>query len=222
MGRGIKIALIIVGALVLAFVGYFTVGRPIQVLPRMQTAMPFEMSDQNENVYRYPDQARPINMYIVAATWDEAAVARAEHLLELVHANLVDEEIEDLVEVAWITPDPTNDDIQSIRSISTRLPILETTGASVLTATPIAIRLAVGAGFGIYIGQLEEGQSRVLYEPALALVDDLGYVRGRYGLESLDDQRLLRDLSLLAAEVQAEGSERALYSAAHLFLCYPR
>lgn len=222
MGRGTKIALAVVGTVVLAFIGYFAIARPIQVLPQMQTTIPFEMSDQDGNMYRYPDRARPMNMYIIAAGWDEQAVAKAEQLLNQVHEYLVDEGIEDLVEVAWITPDPVNDDIDSIRSFAARLPILETTGASVLTAPPTAVRLAVGAGLGIYVGQIGEGAGRVSYDPGVALVDDVGYLRGRYNLDGSDDQRLLRDISLLAAEVQAEGSEKALYQAAHLFLCYPR
>src|SRR5690625_929284 len=188
----------------------------------MQTTIPFEMSDQDGNMYRYPDRARPMNMYVIAAGWDEQAVAKAEQLLNQVHEYLVDEGIEDLVEVAWITPDPVNDDIDSIRSFAARLPILETTGASVLTAPPTAVRLAVGAGLGIYVGQIGEGAGRVSYDPGVALIDDVGYLRGRYNLDGSDDKRLLRDIGLLAAEVQAEGSERALYKAAHLFLCYPR
>lgn len=217
-----KIALAVIVVVVLAFVGYFTIGRPIQVLPRMQSALPFEMSDQNGDMYRYPDRALPMNVYIVAAAWDEGAIERAEQLLELVHGYSVDEGLEDLVEVAWITPDPANDDIESIRSVSGSLPIVQTTGASLLTASPVAVRMAVGAGLGIFVGSPPEGETRVSYEAALALVDDVGYVRGRYGLEAVDEKRLLRDISLLAAEVQAEGSEKALYQAAHLFLCYPR
>lgn len=222
MGRGTKMAIGITVGVVLGLIGYFAIGRPIQVLPRIQTTIPFEMSDQNGEVYRYPDRARPMNMYIVAATWDEAAIAKVEQLLQSVHAHLIDEGIEDLLEIAWISPDPANDDIESLRSATTRIPILQTTGAPLLTAAPTAVRLAVGAGLGIYIRPPAEGETRASYEPGLALVDDVGYVRGRYGLTDLDERRLLRDISLLAAEVQAEGSEKALYQAAHLFLCYPR
>lgn len=222
VGRGTKIALAVTGTLVLAFIGYFAIARPIQVLPQMQTTIPFEMADQDGNMYRYPDRARPMNMYIIAAGWDEEAVSRAEHVLNMVHEYLVDENLVDLVEIAWITPDPINDDVESIRSFAASLPILETTGTSVLTAPPTAVRLAVGAGLGIYVGQIAEASNRVSYDPGVALVDDVGYLRGRYNLDGSDDKRLLRDIGLLAAEVQAEGSERALYKAAHLFLCYPR
>src|SRR5690606_16654601 len=124
--------------------------------------------------------------------------------------------------VAWITPDPANDDLQSLRSLATQIPILRTTGVSLLMASPAALRFAVGAGMGVYVGPQPEAGERLSYEPTLVLVDDQGWVRGRYGIRSVDERSLLRDVSLLAAEVKAEGAERALYKAAHLFLCYPR
>lgn len=208
--------------MVLALVGYFTLGRPIQVLPRMQAAVPFEMSDQDGDAYRYPDEARPINVYVVAASWDEAALQRAEHLLQLVYDYASEQRFDDLLEIAWITPDPQNDDIYALQSLARALPILRTTGASLLTASPVAVRMSVGAGFGIFIGSPSSDGARLSYEPALAIVDDVGWVRGRYGLQTVDEQRLLRDISLLAAEARAEGAEKTLYQAAHLFLCYPR
>lgn len=204
------------------FIGYFAVGKPIQVLPRMQATIPFEMSDHDGDTYRYPDRARPINVYVVAAAWDEAAIQRAERLLELVHDHASEQQFQDLLEIAWITPDPENDDIDSLRSLAHGLPIVGSTGASLLTASPVAVRMSVGAGLGIYIGPVPSDGARVSYEAALALVDDVGYVRGRYGLQTVDEQRLLRDVSLLAAEARAEGAEKTLYQAAHLFLCYPR
>lgn len=222
MTRNAKTIMIVIGALVLAFVGYFTIGRPIQVLPRVKTALPFEMTDQHRDTYRYPDNAGPMNVYVVAAAWDEEAVERAEQVLELVYTHVRDEDIEEVVNVAWITPDPGNDDIESFHSLLHRLPVIQKTAASLLSAAPLATRLAVGAGLGIYVGPVPEDGTRVSYEATLALVDDVGYVRGRYALRDLNEQVLLRDVSLLAAEVQAEGSERALYQAAHLFLCYPR
>lgn len=222
MKRGTKIALAITFALIVGGVGYFAIGQPIQVLPRLQTAVPFEMHDQNGDVYRYPDGAGAINVYVVVAAWDEAAVARAERLLESVYARLAAEDALPYARIAWITPDPVNDDLQSIRSLATRLPILKATGASLLMAAPAAVRFAVGAGMGVYVGPQPEPGQRVSYEPTLVLVDDQGWVRGRYGVRSADERSLLRDISLLAAEVKAQGAERALYKAAHLFLCYPR
>lgn len=223
MGRGVKIAVAVIIGLIVVAVGYFAIGRPIQVLPRIQTTIPFEMSDQNGDLYRYPDRARPMNLYVVVATWDDEAVARAEEMLERVYAELREQEnIDELLEIAWISPDPANDDIESLRAASARIPILQATGAPLLTAAPTVVRLAVGAGMGIYVSPPAEGQTRVAYEPGLVLVDNVGYVRGRYSLNEADERRLVRDLPLLVAEVTAEGSEKALYEAAHLFLCYPR
>lgn len=222
MRRSVKIALAVTCALIVGAVGYFAIGQPIQVLPRLQTAIPFEMFDQNGDVYRYPDRAAAINVYVVAASWDQPAIARAEELLQLVYARLEAEDVREFAQVAWITPDPANDDLQSLRSLATQIPILRTTGVSLLMASPAALRFAVGAGMGVYVGPQPEAGERLSYEPTLVLVDDQGWVRGRYGIRSVDERSLLRDVSLLAAEVKAEGAERALYKAAHVFLCYPR
>lgn len=223
MKRGVKFALVVAIVAILGAVGYFAIGQPIQVLPRLQTAIPFEMYDQDGDVYRYPDQAGRINVYLVVAAWDDEAVARAEQLLQSAYARFEAEGVQQYVEIAWITPDPVNDDLQSIRSLASEVPLLQSTDASLLMAAPTAVRFAVGAGMGVFVGPHPEEQGRrVTYEPTLVLVDDVGYVRGRYGIRTVDERVLLRDISLLAAEVKAEGTERALYQAAHLFLCYPR
>ncbi|HEY8416596.1 MAG TPA: hypothetical protein VIK93_01020 [Limnochordales bacterium] len=242
-----KIRLAVAGVVVLALVGgvlYFALGRPVQVLPRGQEVPAFNMTDHRGAMYAFPDRARPINVFVVAAAWDEPAAAAIIPLLEDIDALVAQGGWQDLVQVAWITPDPERDDVAAMAALAERLPLPKGLDVALLTAAPVTTRLVVGGGFGIYVGTAQgspggaaqaspassgfpaaaaiEQWPPVTYEPALVLVDDLGYVRARYEVRRLSTSRLARDLGLLTKEMQADGASRLVYEAAHLFLCYPR
>lgn len=215
---------------------YFAVGRPVQVLPRGQEVPAFDLIDQHGTAYRYPDRALPVNVYVVAAAWDNAAAEAVVPLLEEIDALVADQGWEDMVHVAWITPDPERDDVAAMAALAERVPLPERLDVALLTGAPVTTRLVVGGGFGIYVGtaqaaggaapgfgrQAAAAAPAVVYEPAMVLVDDIGYVRVRYGVRSLSPSRLTRDIGLLVKEAQAEGAGRLIYEAAHLFVCYPR
>jgi len=220
--RTVRLAM--AGALILALMAgvlYFALGRPVQVLPRGQEVPAFNMTDHRGATYVFPDSARPINAFVVAAAWDAPAVAAIVPLLEEIDALVTQGGWQDLVQVAWITPDPARDDVAAMRALAERLPLPEQLDAVLLTGAPVTTRLVVGGGFGIYVGTAEDS-SPLIYEPALVLVDDLGYVRARYEVRRLSSSRLARDLGLLAKEMRAGGAGRLVYEAAHLFMCYPR
>lgn len=229
------------GAVVLVLVLgvlYFAVGRPVQVLPRGQAVPAFNMVDHRGTDYLYPDDAAPVNVYVVAAAWDKPAVDAVMPLLEEMDALVAEQGWEGLVRVAWITPDPERDDVAAMAALAERVPLPERLDVALLTGAPVTTRLVVGAGFGIYVGTTQAAQNgepgsgrqapgmaqapAIVYEPALVLVDDLGYVRARYEARKLAGSRLSRDLGLLVREAQADGASRLVYEAAHLFLCYPR
>ncbi|MBO8140827.1 MAG: hypothetical protein H0Z37_01430 [Firmicutes bacterium] len=215
----LAVGLVLAGALV-AGVLYFALARPVQVLPRMNAVPPFQMADQRGGEYRFPDRARPVNVFVVAASWDERAIHPAAHLLEGIWQEADARGWLDRMQLAWITPDPENEDPQSLASLAGRVPVLSRAGVPVLLGAPVAVRMAVGAGFGIYVGASEDG--RAVYEPAVVLVDDRGILRGRYSVRSVTSDRLTRDIGLLINEYEAEGAGRVLFEAAHLFVCYPR
>jgi protein SCO1 len=90
----------------------------------------------------------------------------------------------------------------------------------VATADAVQLKDVFGAGFGAYYTTDRDG--RVEFEPATFLVDERGMVRAEYRTGSPDPARIGRDLDLIIREASSRGTARALYAAAHLFLCYPR
>ncbi|HEY8496927.1 MAG TPA: hypothetical protein VIK98_07860 [Limnochordales bacterium] len=235
--RRLTVAAVIVGLLLAAGVLYFALGRPVQVLPRGQTVPAFDMVDQNGTAYRFPDRALPVNVYVVAAAWDTQAADAIVPLLHELDSLVAERGWQELVHVAWITPDPARDDVAAMRALAERLPLPGRLDVAMLTGAPVTTRLVVGGGFGIYVGTTQAaggGQPgfslddagvqapAVVYEPAMVVVDEFGYVRARYGVRNLSSSRLARDLGLLVKEVQAEGASRLIYETAHLFMCYPR
>lgn len=225
-----------VGLLLAAGVLYFALGRPVQVLPRGQAVPAFDMVDHNGTAYRFPDRALPVNVYVVAAAWDTQAAEAIVPLLHELDALVQERGWQELVHVAWITPDPERDDAAAMGALTERLPLPERLDVAMLSGAPVTTRLVVGGGFGIYVGTtqapgdgqpgfgLDDGAQApaVVYEPTMVVVDDLGYVRGRYGVRNVSGSRLARDLGLLVKEAQAEGASRLIYETAHLFMCYPR
>lgn len=239
-----RFRLIAAGVVVLVLVAgvlYFALGQPVKVLPRGQVVPGFNMVDHRGADYIYPERALPINVFVVAAAWDNPAQAALLPLLHELDALVTEQGWHDLVHVAWITPDPERDDVAAMAALAERVQLPRGLDVALLSGAPVTTRLAVGAGFGIYVGTTQaspdgasgesgsgrqaagiESEPTVVYEPALVLVDDLGYVRARYEVRRLTGARLSRDLGLLVQEARADGASRLVYEAAHLFLCYPR
>ncbi|HYM91183.1 MAG TPA: SCO family protein [bacterium] len=88
------------------------------------------------------------------------------------------------------------------------------------TGDATQLKDAVGGGFGVYYAQDRDG--RIALDPATVLVDERGIVRAEYRTAAPEAALIWRDIGLIAREASTRGAARALYSAAHLFLCYPR
>ena len=102
------------------------------------------------------------------------------------------------------------------------------------------MKLAVGAGLGVYFelpvpgqGQIREQTPqqaqaqasglRFVFDPALVLVDPQGVVRGRWRVTDpgVSAGRLFTQMASVIREAQATGVQRWVYEGAHLFLCRP-
>ena len=83
------------------------------------------------------------------------------------------------------------------------------------------LKSVIGGGFSVYYKEQEDGRFKL--DPAFILVDGNGVMRAEYRTDSPDIDIILRDMGLLAAEVDnSDGIYRFAYEAAHLFSCYPR
>ncbi len=220
---GVKIAAILATAL-LAGTLYFALARPVQVLPLLDPVVPFTMVDHRGQVYRSHRRAGPVVAYAVGATRDAAGMGLTLRLLDGLQRELAARGWWDRVEVAFVTVDPEHDGPDVLRALAETFPGAAQPNVSLLTGSPVTVRLAVGAGFGIYFEPpvMTGDGFRFGHEPALVLVDGQGVVRARYRVRRVGAARVTRDIGLLLREADAKGVSRAIYRAAHLFLCYPR
>ena len=82
------------------------------------------------------------------------------------------------------------------------------------------LKWIVGGGFGVYFDHKEDG--RLVYDPALMMVDGFGILLAEYITADFDADRILSDINLILEEVEkSEGANKVAYEAAHLFMCYP-
>lgn len=212
-----------------AGVAAFAIGRPVQVLPRMAPAPPFEFVDPWGEEFASPREGAPITIYTFGAVRDEAGLAEAERMYRQVGEALAREGYGGDVAFAYITVDPDHDTptvLQRAARMFEAPP--EFPPITFLTGPWVAVRLAVGTGFGVYY-QPAEGEGEAAgeapppkYDPVVAVVDGDHLIRARYPLAEARPELLVRDVRLLTKEAAAEGASRWIYEGAHLFLCYPR
>ncbi|MFW6206086.1 MAG: SCO family protein, partial [Gemmatimonadota bacterium] len=89
------------------------------------------------------------------------------------------------------------------------------------TGEPAALKTLIGTGFEIYYGPHPDLSDAFEYRPGVMVVDGNGILRREYrwGLPSVDG--LLKDLRVIAREVNAaSGAAKLAYEAAHVFACY--
>ncbi len=124
------------------------------------------------------------------------------------------------IEFVTISLDPENDTPQVMRAYADSL------GADAdqwhfVTGPVDRLKLIVGSGFGVYFDHKEDG--RLVYDPAMMLVDGLGILRAEYITGDPGADRILRDMNLILEEIEkSEGLNKTAYEAAHLFMCYPQ
>lgn len=221
------VVLLVLAAAVVAF----AVGRPIQVLPRMAPAPPYDLVDPWGRGVSAPREDAPIaTIYTFGAIRDGEGLAEVERVYREIADVLEREGYADDVAFAYITVDPDHDSPEVLQEAAKRLaasPGFPTT--TFLTGPWVAIRLVVGTGFGVFYQPAASSESAdpgalppPLYDPVVIIVDGDHLIRARYALAEVKPETILRDVRLLTKEAMAEGATRWVYEGAHLFLCYPR
>lgn len=205
-----------VSLFVAASLGYLVL-KPIRVLPRLGPAPVFRLVDQ---------QARPLThesflgqpvlfSFFTTSPEDRTARVMAEQLRRLAAAVEEGPGGAPALQLVTITVDPERDTPERLRAFAREM------GADprrwrFLTGPGLAVKLAVGTGFGVYY-ETPPGT----YDSRYVLVDDRGEIRAVYRGPALDIPAVLSDLELLRREASARGAARLAYAAAHWFACYP-
>lgn len=213
------------GALLMGGVLYFALARPVQVLPLMAPVPAFELVDDRGNPFRSYDRVGTVTLYAVGATRDTEGMAHIARLFgDLGGVVAAEPGLGRDLEFAFVTIDGEYDTPERLAAMRPQLDRGQGVPVHLLTGSWVALRLAVGTGFGVYYEPAPEGsgQGPFHYEPTVLVVDWNGVIRSRYDVAAADPAILLRDFKLLRREADAQGAQKWVYAGAHLFLCYPR
>lgn len=206
--------------IIAAGVIWFSTARPILVLPRITLAPGFYLTDQTGETFTSEALRGQIALYNFTYTGCEFPCLQTAPVMATVQARLPEVASSVPLKLVTFSIDPDNDDSERLLAF-----------ANEMEADPAVWRLAtggapqlksvIGGGFGVYYKVQEDGRFKL--DPAFFLVDGSGVIRAEYRTEAPDIDIILRDMGLLAAEVDhSEGIYRFAYEAAHLFSCYPR
>lgn len=222
---GLAVALVLAAGIIA-----FAVLQPVKVLPLGDPAPVFELVGIHGEIFRSHERGGRIVLYFLGVSRDHA---RTGPMLASMAG--VAEELQargwlgSRVELAFITLDPEHDTPAELARLAreaalepyTVNPSGQVPGVSLVTGSPVALKLAVGTGFGVYYEPpaFVDGTWRFVYEPAVIVVDGGGRIRARRPA-SFPVGALIRDIELLVNEADARGASRLLFAGAHLFLCY--
>lgn len=207
-------------ALLLITVLAFIVFRPILVLPRITLAPGYALTDQDGSRLTNEDMRGKIVLYNITHTGCEPPCRQTSQTMQEVQSRL-DELNKGAVpiELVTISLDPENDSPEVLRSYA------ESLGADLeqwhfVTGPVERLKMIVGGGFNVYFDHKDDG--RLVYDPALMLVDGVGILRAEYITGDPGADRVLGDMQYILDEVEnSEGANKVAYEAAHLFMCYP-
>lgn len=217
--RLIKFVLIPGGVLV-ALVLWFTIARPVVVLPRMQLAPGYGLQDARGQLVTSEDQRGVLVLYSFAYSRCQATCSKLYKTLQT-----VDEELAKTPDrkppfrFITLTVDPTRDTPQQLAQF--KLPFEpKAVPWTWLSGTEQRMKDVVGGGFELYYQPQADGS--VAFAPAFVLVDGFGVVRAEYDAYEISSRLLLEHIELLYKEIeQSSGLGSLAYEAAHFFACYP-
>jgi protein SCO1/2 len=200
----------------------FKIFQPIKVLPRMQLAPAFSLTNQDNARLTSEDLRGKFVLYTFTYTHCPAPCYDINKTMREVQSRLDEVQLDD-IEVAFVTVsfDPQRDTPEVLQAYANSIGA-DTKRWSFATITNKSLlKTIIGSGFEIYYD--DKGGSEFSFDPTFVLADGWGVIRAkyRYATEVSTADRIVRHLSVLAEEVRnSTGSAKLAYEAAHLFLCY--
>lgn len=197
----------------------FVVFQPVKVLPRMQLAPGFALTDQDGQALTSEDLRGNITLYSFTYSHCPADCPPATARLRELQQQLGQRPSGGVpVKLVTVTVDAERDTPSVLRDFGAQLGA-DFDGWAFATGDETRLRRVVANGFGLFFARRPDGSFEL--DQRMYLVDSLGLIRAEYSFFVPTLERLLRDIRLLTEEaVNSQGMARYVYEAAHLFACY--
>lgn len=206
--------------LIAAGVIWFSTARPILVLPRITLAPGFYLTDQMGERFTSEALRGKITLYSFTYTGCEGLCIQTSPVMADVQERLSEVQSSVPLQLVTFSIDPDNDSPERLQAFADEMGADPDVWHLVTGGAP-QLKSVIGGGFSVYYKAQADGRFKL--DPAFFLVDGSGVIRAEYLSDEPDIDIILRDMGLLAAEVDnSEGIYRFAYEAAHLFSCYPR
>lgn len=218
--RHLLLLLYMIGAALVLVLLWFVIARPVQVLPRMRTLPSFTLVDQNGRWFGLDDLHGRVVLLSVGALHCGDQCQATDARMQQMHQQLrADGYSATQIQLLTVSVDPA-DTPAALQQYAIRLQANQEDW-HLLTGIAAEVKQLIGGELGIYY-TLPAG-SRPEIDQRIVLIDGAGVVRAIYDPQQLDPATLNRDIGLVLKEAQESlGSQRVVYEAAHLFVCYPQ
>jgi cytochrome oxidase Cu insertion factor (SCO1/SenC/PrrC family) len=207
-------------AILAAGIMWFTIARPVVVLPRVKLAPGYYLLSGQKKSITSEDRRGKITLYSFAYTRCTSDCQTIYNNLKVIDSKLSSRQILNppldfitlTIDPEWDTPNRLADFPLPFQPHSVKW--------SWVTGTPNLVRTIAANGFEILFSPLPEG--KVVFSPRYVLVDGEGIIRAELEGNEFTPDRFLSYLDILYKEIsESQGASHLAYEAAHFFACYP-
>jgi protein SCO1/2 len=214
--RGIIVFTTILAAGIL----WFTIARPIVVLPRIRLAPGYSLQSGSSQTITSEDRRGRLTLYTFAYTRCGNDCRYIFENLQAIDAELAlgPQQVPPL-DFVTLTIDPAWDTAQRLTAFD--LPFQpKAVKWSWLTGNPAFVQTIAATGFELLFSPVQDG--KFVFSQRYVLVDGEGIIRAELEGPEFTPKRFFEYLDILDKEIsQSQGSSKLAYEAAHFFACYP-
>lgn len=218
--KNLLTGIVIFAVILAAGILWFTISRPVVVLPRIRLAPGYSLQSDQNRTFTSEDRRGKLTLYTFAYTSCSSDCLSIYKNLQAVDSALELKPGQNPpLDFITLTIDPIIDTPQHLDGFS--LPFQpDSVTWTWLSGNPVIIQNIVANGFELMVSPLPEG--RFVFSPRYVLVDGEGIIRTELEGPEFTSERFLEYLEILNTEIaQSQGSSRLAYEAAHFFACYP-
>jgi protein SCO1/2 len=218
--KNLLLGIVVFAFILAAGIMWFTIARPIVVLPRIRLAPGYSLKTGQNRTITSEDRRGKLTLYSFAYTRCRTDCQSIYNNLQAIDSALAEKPKQNPpLDFITLTIDPDWDTPQRLADFS--LPFqLHAVTWSWISGNPDIIQHIAKDGFEIFYSLLPEG--KIVFSPRYVLVDGEGIIRTELEGPEFTPDRFLEYMAILMKEIsQEQGSSRLAYEAAHFFACYP-